>query len=74
MAKFKIEIDRDACIGDGACCEEAPNTFELDDESIAVVTDPEGHSSEEIMNAAQSCPTDAIILTDSESGEQVWPE
>jgi ferredoxin len=74
MAKYKIEISRDDCIGDGACCEMAPDTLELDDENIAIVTNPEGNSPEEIMDAAQSCPTDAIILTDDESGEQVWPE
>ena len=74
MGKYSIEIDRDNCIGDGACCEVAPDTLELDDESIAVVTNPEGNSDDEIMEAAQSCPTDAIILKDNESGEQAWPE
>ena len=74
MAKYKIEIDRDLCIGDGACVDEAPQTLELDDDSIAVVTDPEGNTDEEVMAAAQSCPVDAIILTDAESGEKVWPE
>jgi len=74
MAKYKIEIDRDLCVGDGACCGEAPNTFEMDDDNIAVVADPDGHSPEEILQAAQVCPVDAIILTDAETGEQVWPE
>ena len=30
--KLKIAIDRDECIGDGLCVNEAPETFELDDE------------------------------------------
>ena len=74
MAKYKIEIDRDLCVGDGACCNEAPGTFELDEESIAKVISPEGNSPEEILKAAQSCPTDAIILHDAEGGQKVWPE
>lgn len=74
MAKYKIEIDRDLCIGDGACCGEAPNTLEMDDENIAIVTDPEAHSAEEILQAAQVCPVDAIKLIDTDTGEQVWPE
>ena len=74
MAKYKIEIDRDLCIGDGACCGEAPNTLEMDEENIAVVRDPEGSSDEEILQAAQVCPVDAIILTDIESGRKIWPE
>ena len=74
MAKYKIEVDRDLCIGDQACCNDAPNTFEMDDEDIAEVKDPEGASPEATLAAAQNCPTDASILHDAETGEKVWPE
>jgi ferredoxin len=74
MAKYKIEIDRDLCIGDGACVGEAPNALEMDDENIAVVKDAGAHTDEEILQAAQVCPVDAIILTDTETGEKVWPQ
>lgn len=74
MSKYKIEIDRELCIGDGACCGEAPSTFEMDDENIAVVTNADGHTDEEILQAAQVCPVDAIILTEKDSGKKVWPE
>ena len=56
MAKYRIEISRDDCSGDGACMQEAPNTFELDDESIIVVLDPEGDSAEEVLAAAEAMP------------------
>ncbi len=74
MAKYKIEIDRDLCIGDGACVGEAPNTLEMDDENIAIVKDEGAHTPEEILQAAQVCPVDAIKLYDADTGEQVWPE
>ncbi len=74
MAKYKIEVDPELCIGDQACCADAPDTFEMSDDDIAVVKDPEGNAPDEILNAAQNCPTDAIILHDEESGEKVWPE
>lgn len=74
MAKYKIEVDRELCIGDGACCDEAPQVFELDDESIAIILSADGNTPEEILAAAQSCPVDAIILRDAETDEQVWPE
>ncbi len=74
MAKYKIEVDRDLCIGDGACVGEAPNTLEMDDDNIAIVTNDDGHTPEEILQAAQVCPVDAIILTDNESGDKVWPK
>ncbi|MGD8452040.1 MAG: ferredoxin [Phycisphaerae bacterium] len=73
MAKYKIEIDRDLCVGDGACVNEAPQALEMDDETIAVVTNPDGNTPEELLNAAQACPVDAIKLID-ENGNQVWPE
>ncbi len=74
MGKFNIKIDRELCIGDGACCGEAPNTFEMDGDNIATVKDANGHSDDEIQQAAQVCPVDAIILTDAKTGEKVWPK
>jgi len=74
VAKYRIEIDREACIGDGLCVDEAPGTFEMDDEEIAVVIDPEGDDPETILAAAESCPSEAIILYDAETGAKVWPE
>jgi ferredoxin len=74
MAKYKIEIDRDACISDGLCVDEAPDTFEMDDEDIAVVINPEGDDPEAILEAAQACLSEAIILYDAETGKKVWPE
>jgi len=55
------------------CLEEAPNTFEIDDEGIVFVVDPEGDDPDEIYAAAEACPTEAIILYDAETGEKVWP-
>ena len=74
MSTYKIEVDRDLCIGDQMCCNEAPNCFEMDDEDKAIVVNPDGDSDEEILTAAQSCPTDAISLHDAGSGDKVWPE
>jgi ferredoxin len=74
VAKYRIEIDREACVGDGLCVDEAPETFEMDDEDIAVVINPEGDDPEDILGAAEACPSDAIILYDAETGAKVWPE
>jgi ferredoxin len=72
--KLKITVNRDECIGDGACCNDAPDTFEMDDENIAVVKDPVGDDRETIVEAARNCPTDAIMVEDTESGEKLYPE
>jgi ferredoxin len=74
MAKYRIEIDREQCVGDGACCDDAPGTFVLDDSDIAIVKDAAGDSEEVVLAAARRCPTDAIVLFDAETGRKVWPE
>ena len=70
---YRIEILRKRCTGVGTCMEIASRTFDMDDEAVAVVRDPDGNTSEQLLAAAQSCPVDAIFLYDKESGEKVWP-
>jgi ferredoxin len=69
----KIEVIRDACIGAASCVALAQKTFELDEEAKAIILDKKGNSDEDILEAAKSCPTDAIIVWDDE-GNQLWPE
>ena len=72
--KLKISIDRDECIGDGACVNEAPETFELDDEDKAILKEGSTDSSDAILEAAKSCPTECITIEDKQSGEKLYPE
>ena len=58
----EIRVDRDLCMGSGQCCWYAPHTFDQDDETIAVVTDPQGDPAEAIQMAVISCPTRAISI------------
>ena len=58
----EIRVDRTLCMGSGQCCWYAPNTFDQDDETIAIVTDPEGDPEEAIRTAVDSCPTQAISI------------
>ena len=72
--KLKITVDREACIGDGACVNDAPDTFEMDDDDIAILKEPWGDDRDTVLEAAQNCPTDAIKVEDTESGEVLYPE
>lgn len=72
--KLEIIIDRDECIGDGACCSDAPGTFEMDDENIAILKTPWTDDREAILEAARNCPTEAITVKDTATGEQLFPE
>ena len=74
IGKYKVKVIRSLCIAASACIAVAPNTFELDKESKAVVKETSTDTPETILMAAQSCPTKAIIVIDTETGKQVWPE
>ena len=59
---LSIEINREVCMGSGNCSFWAPGVFDLDDDGIAIVTDPEGEPEDKILLAGQGCPTQAIAI------------
>jgi ferredoxin len=63
----RIEIDREKCMGSGNCGFWAPGVFDLDDEGIAIVVDPNAAPEEKILLAAEGCPTQAITVHRDES-------
>ena len=84
-----LMVDRDLCIGAASCVAVYPEVFQLDDENKAVILKKNGVLTSEqtdvdmlevgsvdddtLLLAAQSCPTAAIFLYDTE-GKQVYPE
>jgi ferredoxin len=70
--KYKVEILRDKCIGAASCVAIAPKVFALDKEQKAIIIGDDELDDMKLL-AAQSCPTMAIVVTDIETGEQVWP-
>lgn len=70
---MKIAVIRDLCIGAAPCVAIAGAVFQLDEEGKAIVIDPQGADDETITLAAQACPVLAIILTDEQSGAQIFP-
>ena len=90
MPKYKVKVDRDLCIGAASCSAVAPAAFDLDSEGKAVIKKKDGTSTSDfvkyedindtdvnIMNAAKSCPVNAIVIVevDDQGNEikQVWP-
>ena len=62
-------IDEFACAAHGDCALAAPEVFTIED--IAIVT---GNGSDEaILEAAQACPAGAIIITDEQTRQQIYP-
>ena len=58
------------CAAHGDCVEVAPEVFALNGQVAEVI----GAGTDDIiLSAAESCPSVAIIVTDSATGEQVYP-
>jgi len=70
--RVAIEVDRALCYGFGDCVDTVPDVFALDEEDTAIVLDPDAAPLDDIVEAAQNCPVDAIIIID-EAGEQLYP-
>lgn len=59
---LRPEVDRHKCVGSGNCLFWAPSTFDLDDEGMAVVVDPDGDDEDRIRVAVDGCPSRALAL------------
>jgi ferredoxin len=53
-------VDPDLCTGCGACIEMAPDVFEMGDDDIAKVKNATGGSEDQIQEAIDGCPAEAI--------------
>lgn len=62
----QAEVDKDLCIGCGACQSLVGEVFEIDDDGLAKVkSNPiKEDLVDEVIDAAEGCPTDAIIVED----------
>ncbi|MBU1038612.1 ferredoxin [Patescibacteria group bacterium] len=82
---MRLKVDRDLCISAASCVALLPEVFELDDEGKALIKNLAGSKTSDwtdlkqlpadiqaIMEAARSCPTDAIIIED-DNGQQIYP-
>lgn len=69
----RIVVDRAKCIGARSCVAVAPGVFQMDDENLAYIVDPNSEDEDTILLAAQSCPVLAVLLYD-EDNKQIFPE
>ncbi len=60
----KVYVDEDLCIGCGVCVDTCPDVFELTDDGKAEVIDGAEEDIDCAQDAADICPTGAIIIED----------
>lgn len=86
MSKFRVEIDKNACQGFGACIELCPQFFQLSDvdgkssiegankvmkENKVVAETLELDELECVREAAEACPFNAIHIVNLETNEKL---
>jgi len=72
-----VKVDKSLCIGCCSCETIAPEVFLIDKESRfnpkSSVINQKGAGINKIMNAAQTCPTKAISVENSDTKERLYP-
>jgi len=86
MGKFRVELDKNACQGFGACVELCPQFFQLSNvdgkssiegakkttkENKVVLETLELEKLECVREAAEACPFNAIHISNVETGEKL---
>ena len=69
---MQVGVNRDLCAGLGNCVAIAPTVFELDDDKKAVVLDSSSIDEYTLLEAAENCTQNAIIIEDN-AGIQLYP-
>ncbi len=59
---LEVRVQRALCISTKSCINAAPHTFALDPTLVSTVVDPEGDPEDEVVRAAEACPTAAISV------------
>lgn len=58
---MKVKVNKDACIGCGACAAVAEDVFEIGDDGFSTVVEPVKDEKKDAVKEAQGvCPTGAI--------------
>lgn len=80
---LRIEVDADRCLGFGSCVIVSPDVFRLDERpgkgvfrsraKLDVLDESGGKDFDNLLMAAQSCPTQAITIMDRKTGKRVYP-
>jgi ferredoxin len=66
---YVAQIDEGACAAHGDCEAIAPEIFRVDDVAVVIGEGPD----ELMLEAARVCPSVAIVITDQDTGDQIYP-
>jgi ferredoxin len=62
---MKVRIDKELCSGDEICVEICPEVFQMEDDvAVCKMEDVPEDAKEKCREAADECPSEAIIIED----------
>jgi ferredoxin len=70
--RWRISVDRGACIGSAVCAGTLPNRFTIVD-AKAVQVDDLIEPDDDVLDTADACPMEAILVTDAATGAVLAP-
>ncbi len=70
-ARYRIRVDQTLCQGSGVCAGIAPDHFEVGEDYRSRPIHEVVDANELVIDAAECCPLEAIIVTDADTGERV---
>ena len=71
--KWRVTVDTDLCISSAGCVLRAPEAFEFDASRQGCPRHEVVGPSEDVMDAAESCPVEAISIVEEGTGVMVFP-
>ncbi|WP_412539333.1 ferredoxin [Longispora sp. K20-0274] len=69
--QWQVSVDRFGCIGSGMCAASAAEFFELDTSGKSRALSEKIDPDDRVLDAAVSCPVEAIRLVDTATGAEV---
>jgi ferredoxin len=71
IGRYKVVAVQSKCIAAASCVAISPDVFKLNEDNLVELIEKGQDSEDNIMLAAQSCPTGAIEIY--ENDQKVWP-
>ncbi len=69
----KVKVNKDVCIGCGACTAIASDVFSFDEDNLAKANEEnndidkmDNETKNDVMDALEGCPTSAIVIEEEE--------
>jgi ferredoxin len=71
---WRVTVEPSTCIGSGICRSLAPQVFVLGDDRVSRPSQDVVGEDLTVADAANCCPVQAILVTDTASGRLIAPE